>query len=145
MKTLIYAAPAVKGLRDDFQTCTCSIYGDFPNLISSICIISNKTDVHLLYILNQSYFTHHFSQIDAMFAVEDNVGDDSRFEKTHHDALHCAHAGPSMMMRKDNLPKYAWMEEGLEKIKENGDYDWSCNNAERGESGAQIPSVKAII
>ena len=75
-----------------------------------------------------------FKQIDAMVAPEDKFGDDSRFNKAHRDTLRCAIAGPSMMMRKDNLPKYAWMEEGLKKIMENGDYNWACNNAERGES-----------
>ena len=85
--------------------------------------------------MNRLYYKY-LKQIDAMFAPEDSVGDDSRFEKAHHDTLHCAHDGPSMMMRKDSLPKYAWMEEGLEKIIENGDYDWACNNAERGESAA---------
>ena len=71
--------------------------------------------------------------MDAVFAPDDQLRNDDRVKRLSTSAIRCAHAGTSMMMRKDMVDKLKWMDEGLKKIQQNGVYDWFCNIAEKGK------------
>ena len=66
-----------------------------------------------------------FPQIDAIFVT--GVGDDERFEKATAVGVQCADGGSSPMFKKENQAKYKWLTEGMNRIRENGDYHWLCN------------------
>ena len=76
-----------------------------------------------------------FFQIDALFVPailpEEYVG---KFEIAESHPIRCARAGMSAMLRKDKVSQYLWMDEGMRKIRENGDYQWLCNMVEDGMS-----------
>ena len=76
-----------------------------------------------------------YRQVDAAFLPEDAVifGDYThKLKKVNSHPISCAKAGSSSMMRKDKVAKYAWMEEGLKIIRQNGLYDMVCRIAEVG-------------
>ena len=59
--------------------------------------------------------------------------DDSRLIPVQSEPFFCAVDGFSFMARKDVAHELKWLEEGLQKLKENGDYHWLCNIAETSE------------
>ena len=57
-----------------------------------------------------------------------NVGDnDDRLARVSSESIRCADAGFSFMMRKDEVDNMRWLETGLQKLRDNGDYHWICN------------------
>lgn len=70
-------------------------------------------------------------QIDAMFITPTLTEDVSDFERVDTGPMYCSVEGTSMMVRKDETHNLAWVDEGLRKLRENGDYQWLCNLAKQ--------------
>lgn len=69
-------------------------------------------------------------EVDATIRFPQRV-DEDLFDRLDTEPLHCTVGGPSVMVRKDMVEEMAWMDEGLQKLKDNGDYKWMCNKAKQ--------------
>ena len=53
-------------------------------------------------------------------------------DRVEDQAVDCNEGGIAVMARKDVAHKFAWFDEGLVKMRANGDYDWLCKNNAKG-------------
>ena len=84
--------------------------------------------------MSLTFHHNHDNQVDVIFGGE-NIGISNYDDVIRIDdgPYYCAKAGGSMMARKDMVHKFGWFDEGLAKLRDNGDYDWLCNINSNGK------------
>ena len=71
--------------------------------------------------------------IDAFSVGEKKLTPADPVKRIGNEPFYCANAGVSIMTRKDSLHRFYWFDEGLNKLRENGDFEWLCNLAKSGK------------
>ena len=95
---------------------------------TNLLLTRKQSKIHYYNNLKQSLLRcFSLSQVEVVLATSKSGDADERLDRVSSEPIYCADAGFSFMMRKDEVDNMRWLETGLQKLRDNGDYAWLCN------------------